>query len=121
MNDNPSDSIDEMKDILFLSLIFNFQAAALQQMGKMVNPMTGKTERDMNAAKQSIDLLDCLDRKTRGNLSADEERAMQEILTNLRLNYVDEMKRGEDTAAEVEPEPENSEAAAGGINGDSES
>jgi hypothetical protein len=120
VNDKSSGAVGQENDILFLSLIFNFQAAALQQMGKMVNPMTGKTERDMNAAKQSIDLLDCLERKTRGNLIADEERAMQEILTNLRLNYVDEMKRGEEPAAEVAPEPESGEAAAGGDSGDSE-
>lgn len=89
------------QDILFLSLIFNFQAAALQQMGKMVNPLTGKVERDLEAARQSIDLLECLDRKTKGNLSTDEERAMQEILTNLRLNFVDEVKRGDTPATEA--------------------
>lgn len=119
MNDKLDPSIGDETDILFLSLIFNFQAAALQQMGKMVNPMTGKTERDMNAAKQSIDLLDCLERKTRGNLQAEEERAMQEILTNLRLNYVDEMKRGDEPAPASEETAE--QAAAGGDVGDSES
>ena len=121
MNDNPSAAVGDETDILFLSLIFNFQAAALQQMGKMVNPMTGKTERDMSAAKQSIDLRDCLERKTRGNLQAEEERAIQEILTNLRLNYVDEMKRGDQPAAEAASTPEEGEASADGDSGDSES
>ena len=113
MNDKTSAAAGDESDILFLSLIFNFQAAAVQQMGKMVNPMTGKTERDMAAAKQSIDLLDCLERKTRGNLASEEERAIQEILTNLRLNYVDEMKHGSEPAAD---EPE----AAAEVSGESE-
>lgn len=99
MSENPE------SDLLFLSLIYNFQAAALQQMGKMVNPLSGKVERDMTAARQSIDLLESLDRKTRGNLSSDEERAFQEILTNLRLNYVDELKRGETPAAGETADP----------------
>ena len=64
-------------DIVFLSLVFNIQSAALQQMGKMVNPLSGKMERSLDGAKQSIDLLECLERKTRGNLSSEEERAMQ--------------------------------------------
>ncbi len=102
---------DMEQDILFLSLIFNFQAAALQQMGKMVNPLSGKVERDLEAARQSIDLLECLERKTKGNLSSDEERAMQEILTNLRLNFVDEMKRGEDTPESVSATSTDDEGA----------
>lgn len=83
------------RDIHFLSLIFSLQAAALQQLGKLVNPLSGQVERDLGAARQSIDLLESLARKTRGNLSRDEERALQDILTSLRLNYVDEVKKGE--------------------------
>lgn len=90
-----NDTTPAESDLLFMSLLFNFQAAALQQLGKMVSPVTGKTERDLGAAKQSIDLLETLERKTRGNLSHDEEKAIQEILTNLRLNYVDELKKGD--------------------------
>lgn len=103
----------DSRDLLFLSLIFNLQAAAMQQLGKMVSPLSGKVERDLAAAKQSIDLLESLERKTRGNLSADEARAMQDILTTLRLNYVDELKRGETPDETPAPPAQNDEAAGG--------
>lgn len=103
-------AIPSESDLLFMSLIFNFQAAALQQMGKMVSPITGKTERDLGAAKQSIDLLEALERKTRGNLSAEEGKAIQEILTNLRLNYVDELQKGDAPVESTMPPNEESGA-----------
>jgi len=87
------------RDIHFLSLIFSLQAATLQQLGKLVNPLSGQVERDLAAARQSIDLLESLARKTQGNLSREEARALQDILTSLRLNYVDEVKKGEPVAA----------------------
>ena len=102
-------------DFIFLSLVLNIQAAALQQMGKMVNPVTGELERSLEGAKQSIDLLECLERKTQGNLSKDEERAMQEALTTLRLNFVDELKKdqaGGEPKATATEDPDPSPAAA---------
>jgi hypothetical protein len=59
-------------------------------------------ERSLEGAKQSIDLLESLERKTRGNLTPDEEKTLQEILTNLRLNYVDELKKEQAGGAEAE-------------------
>lgn len=86
------------RDLHFLSLIFSLQAATLQQLGKLVNPQSGELERDLGAARQTIDLLESLAHKTRGNLSREEERALQDILTQLRLNFVDELKKGEPAA-----------------------
>jgi hypothetical protein len=100
------------RDIHFLSLIFSLQAAALQQLGKLVNPLSGQVERDLVAARQSIDLLESLARKTRGNLSRDEERALQDILTSLHLNYVDEVKKGEPLTGASAGEDAISDAAA---------
>lgn len=87
------------RDLHFLSLIFSLQAAALQQLGKLVDPRSGAQERDLAAARQTIDLLESLAHKTRGNLSREEERALQDILTQLRLNFVDELKKGEPASA----------------------
>ncbi len=104
------------RDIQFLSLIFSLQAAALQQLGKLVHPMSGEVERDLAAARQSIDLLECLARKTQGNLSREEARALQDMLTTLRLNYVDELKKGEpaaDPGADEAAPAEGDERASG--------
>lgn len=76
-------------DPQFLGLIAMWSASALQAMGKLVNPATGRTETNLEAARLMIDLLEMLERKTRGNLSDEERRQLRETLTMLRLNYVE--------------------------------
>jgi hypothetical protein len=102
-------------DVRFLSMILAYNAAALQHLGKISDPMTGKVARDMDAARQSIELLECLEAKTAGNLSEEEEKTLQQILTMLRLNFVDELDKEQAAAAGGEPSPD---AAGGGEDGD---
>ena len=93
-------------DIQFLQLVLSLQAAAMQQMGKVANPMTGQVERDLTLAKQSVDMVEMLERKTRGNLTPDEKRIVDHILYELRMNFVDELakeSRQNDTQTDTNP------------------
>ena len=100
---------------LFVQLVLSFHAAAWQQMGKVVSIITGKMERDLNMAKHSIDMLGMLEEKTRGNLTEDEQKYLSHALYELRMNYLDELKKGpekegEQTASKEKPsagEPES--------------
>jgi hypothetical protein len=83
---------------LFFSLIMTFQAAAMQQMGKLKNPISDKIERNLQQAQLSIDILDMIEVKTRGNLSEDETKLLKGILQELKLNYVDEMSKDQSSA-----------------------
>ncbi len=83
----------EKNEMMFVQLVSMFQAAALQQMGKMKNPATDKVERNMEQAQLSIDLIDMLKEKTKGNRSPDEERFLSGVLQDLKLNYVDELAK----------------------------
>ena len=83
----------EKNEMMFVQLVSMFQAAALQQMGKMKNPVTDKVERNMEQAQLSIDLIDMLKEKTKGNRSPDEERFLSGVLQDLKLNYVDELAK----------------------------
>ena len=89
MNETPDAPLSK-KD-LFLGLIHSFQAAAMQQMGKTVNPFTEKIERDLMQARLSIDMLEMLQERTSGNLTGEESRFLTHVLTELRLNYVAEV------------------------------
>jgi len=91
-------------DMHFFQLVFSLQAGAMQQLGKIASPLTGKVERDLNLAKASIDMLDMLQRKTEGNLTVEEKRLLEHSLYELRLNYVEEVKKGD-------AEPEKTEEA----------
>jgi hypothetical protein len=83
----------EKNEMMFIQLVSMFQAAALQQMGKMKNPVTDKIERNMEQAQLSIDLIDMLKGKTKGNRSSDEEKFLSSVLQDLKLNYVDELAK----------------------------
>jgi len=97
---------DNRNDNLFISIVLSLQMAAVQQLGKIMSPLTGKIERDLNQARSTIDMLEMLARKTRGNLSADEEKLLNHILFELRLNYVDELKKEEPKPASEKVETE---------------
>ena len=67
----------EKNQMMFVQLVSMFQAAALQQMGKLKNPVTEKIERNMEQAQLSIDLIDMLKEKTKGNRSAGRRTVSQ--------------------------------------------
>lgn len=78
---------------LFMQLILQNQQLAMMSMGKIKNPVTDKIERNLELAKMSIDTLDMLAAKTKGNLSEYEEKFLTEVIKDLKLNYVDEVNK----------------------------
>lgn len=90
----------------YLAEMFRFQAWI--SLGKIANPMSQKVERNLDAAREAIDLLSELETKTQGNLSDDESTMLQGVLTDLRLNFVEEQKRPavEETSADAKAEAE---------------
>ena len=96
MNEQPS-----RQAALFLQLVLGLQQAGMVALGKLMNPMTRKVESNLEAARDTIDTLAALEARTRGNLESDEQRVLQQALTELRLNYVDEMKKAGRAAGEA--------------------
>jgi hypothetical protein len=106
MAKNESEKKDEFH---FIQLVLMFQTAAMQQMGKLQNPITQKIERDLDHARFSIDMLEMIQHKTKNNLTENEKKFLEHTLFELRMNYVDEMskdkeKKKEDDSTPKEPE-----------------
>lgn len=80
-------------DQVLLGLIFSLQAGAMQQMGKIQNPMTGEIEKDLQAARSSIDVLEMLKAKCRTDTPEDILRMLDSAVMDLQLNYMDELKK----------------------------
>ena len=83
----------ERSAFLFHHLVAMFETLALQQLGKLVNPITSAVDRDLRQARITIDILEMVREKTAGNLSPEEKRLLDAVLTELQMNYVDESKR----------------------------
>lgn len=84
-------------------LIATFEAAAMQQLGKIAHPLTGDVEVDLPSASDSIEMLAAIQRKTDGNLNADEKRLLEHVLYQLRMNYVDVAKEQGEAKTEEAP------------------
>ena len=80
---------NDMNKVLFMNLVMMLASSAMQQMGKIVNPMTNKSEVNLEGAQVTIDMLTMIQARTRGNLDADEEKMLKDILSSLQLNYVE--------------------------------
>ena len=91
-------------DVMFYQLVLSMQASTMQHLGKVISPVSGKIERNMDAAKYSIDILDMLKRKTAGNLSDDEAKMLDHVLYQLHINYVEDANKGEGDAAAEKPD-----------------
>lgn len=78
---------------LFLQLILGLQQSGMIALGKLMNPISRKLESNLEMARDTIDTLAALEARTHGNLESDEARVLQQVLTELRMNYVEEVKK----------------------------
>jgi len=106
--------LNQKDTALFMQLVMTFQAAAWQQMGKIKNPITDKIERSLDQARYSIDMLEMLKSKTKGNLSDDELKFVNHVLTELQLNFVDELNKDKTKAEEKEKAKSEEKGKDGG-------
>lgn len=109
MPEEQSPSEERKNQALFVQLASMFYTAAMQQMGKLINPITQQIERDLDQAKVSIDILGMLESRTRGNLSDEEQRFLEHALFELRMNYLDEANKPAPEEAEEEETPATQE------------
>lgn len=75
--------------IAFDTFVLGLASTAFIHLGVAPNPETGRSERNLGLARQSLELLSLLKEKTRGNLTPDEEQFFSQLLTDLRLRYVE--------------------------------
>lgn len=97
-------------------LVFSLKTAAMQQMGKIVSPVTGEVEKDMTIAQTTIDILAMLETKMKGNLSDEESGFINRSLYELRMNFVDESKKSvsaEDSSAKSKTKSEDPKPPSG--------
>ncbi len=75
---------------LFIQLVIQNQQMAMISLGKVKNPISDAFEKNLEYAKLSIDILDMLSQKTKGNLSEYYEKLLTEIVSRLKIIYAEE-------------------------------
>jgi len=82
-----------LPEIDFSTFVISLSTQVLMHLGEIANPVSGKVEADIGVAKQMIDILGMLKTKTTGNLNANEAQLMEGILFDLRMKYVEAVKK----------------------------
>lgn len=77
----------------FTTFILSLASTALIQMGEAPDPDTGEHVKQLDLARETINMLGMLREKTRGNLTDEETRFFDALLYDLRLRYVEATKR----------------------------
>ena len=77
-------------EISFSTFIISLSTQALMHLGEIPNPLSGTVEKDVSVAKQMIDMLR---EKTQGNLDQGENKLVEDVLFDLRMRYVEAVKK----------------------------
>ncbi len=76
-------------EVDFSTFVLSLATGALISMGVAPDPITKKTQKNLAIAKQNIDILGIMKEKTRGNLTPDESKLIESLLTEIRLRFVE--------------------------------
>ena len=111
-----SNSNMDKNEILFTHLLLSLSTSCMIQLGKSPNPISNQIERNLNQAEATIALLEMLQAKTQGNLTKDEKSFLDTTITNLRLNYVNEVRKEQEKSKGTQEtkEPKQPEGTSSG-------
>jgi hypothetical protein len=72
----------------FYTFCLSLGSSAFVHLGDAPHPESGEAAANLVLAKQTIDILGMLQEKTKGNLTEEEDRFLDNLLLDLRLRYV---------------------------------
>jgi hypothetical protein len=70
----------------FVTYVLSLSSTCMVQLGEIEGP-DGPHE-DLEGARQSVEILELLEEKTRGNLTGEEERVLHHVAEDLRHRYL---------------------------------
>ncbi len=81
-----------LPEVNFSSFILSLSSSVLLHLGEIADPVSGEKRKNMDLAKQSIDIISMLQDKTKGNISQDEGKLIEQMLFDLRMRFVEASK-----------------------------
>ena len=93
---NPNFRMEEApsveSEVTFSSFVMSLATQAMVQLGQMAAPPGMEIPVDIESGKGTIDILGMIHHKTRGNLSSEEAKFLEDVLHTLRVSYVKRVK-----------------------------
>ncbi|TES91074.1 MAG: DUF1844 domain-containing protein [Candidatus Cloacimonadota bacterium] len=83
----------QLPEVSFTNLILMLATGAYSNLGLVPDPLTKKKEKNLSLAKNTIDLLDILKKKTKGNLSKEEKGFFLNILGDIKMKFIEVKKK----------------------------
>jgi hypothetical protein len=80
------------QSIDFVTFVMSLASSAFVHMGDAPHPESGSPDENLALAKQTIDILGMLEAKTKGNLTPDEEKFLENLLADLRIRFVEKSR-----------------------------
>ena len=80
----------EKMEASFSVLTMSLASSAAMALGLAPDPHSGNVKKDKDMAKFNIDLLVMLQQKTKGNLTSDEQRFLESVVSDLQIKFVNE-------------------------------
>ena len=77
-----------MPEVTFTAFVMSLNTSALYHLGEISDPVTGDRNQDLVLAKHTIDTLQLLEEKTKGNLNGEEQDLLKNVLYDLKMRYV---------------------------------
>lgn len=84
------EQVSDYPPITFTNFVLSLSTSALFHFGDFPDSEGGKAQKNLPAAKQTIDILDMINEKTKGNLNENENSLIQGVLYELKMRYVKE-------------------------------
>lgn len=76
----------------FMTFLLSLAGAVQMSLGLVPNPQTGKSEKNLNVAKETMDIMEMMKEKTKGNLTKEESDLFEHLLYELRMAYLEASK-----------------------------
>jgi len=77
-----------MPEVTFSAFVMSLNTSALFHLGEISDPVTGEKQQDLVLVKHTIETLQLLEDKTKGNLTDDEKDILKNALSDLKMRYV---------------------------------
>lgn len=72
----------------FSTFVLSLTSSAFYNLGDIADPHTGEKKVDLTAVKQTIEILLILKEKTKGNLSEEETKLLEQLIYELQMKFV---------------------------------